>query len=141
MAQKQVISYPISAYQNPPINPQYYQPSVFNISAISMGQNTTVTTSVNHNYVVGQLIRLLIPQAYGSYQLNEQSGFVTSVPAVNQVVVNILSNNASPFINAGTNTPAQIVAVGDVNTGAQNANGPSHYSTILPGSFIDISPL
>ena len=134
---------PIAPESNPPINPQYYQPSVFNISAISLGPTTTVTTTVNHNYVVGQLVRLLISQLYGAFQLNEQSAYVISIPAANQVVLNLDSTKSNVFVanpSSGSTQP-QIVAVGDVNTGQINANGPSQVTTYIPGSFIDISPL
>ena len=62
MAQNSVISYPTPPYQNPPIEPQFYQPSAFVISAITLGPQTTITTTVNNNYVIGQLCRLIIPQ-------------------------------------------------------------------------------
>jgi len=75
-----VISYPIPPYSNPPIEPQNFKPSLFYITAISLGQITTVTTSVNNNYVVNQEVRLLIPNGYGSRGLNEQIGLVISIP-------------------------------------------------------------
>jgi hypothetical protein len=63
-----------------------------------MGVTTTVTTSANHNYVIGQNIRLIIPSAYGSFQLNEQEGFVISIPAVNQIELSINSQGFDSFI-------------------------------------------
>jgi hypothetical protein len=131
---------PIAPESNPPINPQYYKPSLFDISAISLGQTTTVTTSVNHNYVIGQVVRLLIPEFYGSFQLNGQQGNVIAIPAANQVTINIVSTNSNAFVIGPTTTPAQIAAIGDVNTGTINANGPN-ISTFIPGSFQDISPV
>jgi len=132
---------PIAPENNPPINPQYYQPSVFVISDITLGQNTTITTSVDHNYVVGQNVRLLVPPTYGTYQLSELSGYVISIPAADEVVVNINSTNMNAFIPtpAYGPTPPQIVAIGDVNTGQINT-GRSGNPTYIPGSFIDISP-
>jgi hypothetical protein len=133
---------PIPPESNPPINPQYYQPSVFDIAAISLGPSTTVTTTVNHNYVVGQRVRLLISIIYGSFQLNEQEAYVISIPASNQVVLNLNSTLSNPFVanpSSGTTQP-QIVAVGDVNTGSINPSGPSQVTTFIPGSFINISP-
>lgn len=134
---------PIAPENNPPITPQYYQPGIFDISAITIGPTTTVTTTVNHNYVMGQLVRLLISQLYGSFQLNEQQGTVVLIPSPNQVVLNINSTNADHFISnpsSGTTQP-QIVAIGDVNSGTINATGRSNTGTYIPGSFIDISPL
>lgn len=134
---------PIAPENNPPINPQYYLPSVFYITTLSFGDETTVTTSVPMNYVIGQLIRLLIPFPYGAQILNEQQGYVTSIPAPNQVVVSINSMQSDPFIASPVYgpTPPQIVAVGDVNTGTINLTGRSPTGTFVPGSFIDISPL
>lgn len=132
---------PIALYNNVPIEPQFYQPSQFFISAITLGQTTTVTTSVNNNYVIGQLCRLLIPNGWGSRGLNEQTGIVISLPAANQVELNINSIGVNPFINIGFPTKPQIVAVGDYNSGSINANGRSPTATFIPGSFENISPL
>jgi len=142
-----VISYPISAYQNPPIEPQFYQPSRFNIAAISLGSTTTVTTSVDNNYVVGQLVRFIIPQNFGTYQLNERKGYVLSLISSTQVLVDLNSIFMDPFIASPifpvgqSKTVAQILAIGDINTGTTNATGRTNQSTFIPGSFIDISPL
>lgn len=132
---------PIAPENNPPINPQYYQPRVYDISAISIGSTTTVTTTVDHDYVVGQLVRLLIPMIYGSFQLNEKLANVISVPSSTQVVLNLDSSLSNAFVanpTSGTTQP-QIVALGDVNSGQINT-GRSGNPTYIPGSFIDISP-
>lgn len=133
---------PIAPERNPAIEPEFYQPSVFTISALARGIQTTITTSVDHNYVVGQLVRLLIPSFYGSFQLNGQDGYVNSIPAANQVVVGINSTQANAFISSPTYgpTPPQIVAVGDVNTGPINSQGRRNNGTFIQGSFINISP-
>lgn len=132
---------PIAPENNPPINPQFYQPRVFNISAISTGVTTTVTTRTNHDYVVGQLTRLLIAQAFGSYQLNEKQAYVISIPATNQVVLDLDSTLASPFIYDPTSSVSQpqIIPIGDANSGQINT-GRTGNLTYIPGSFIDISP-
>lgn len=133
---------PIAPQNNPPINPQYYQPSQFFISAISLGVTTTITTSVNNNYAVGQVVRLLIPPTYGTYQLNEQTAQVINIPAANQVTLNINSKGYNAFIPSPAYGPTkpQIIAIGDVNSGVINASGRSSTGTFIPGSFIDISP-
>jgi hypothetical protein len=131
---------PTPPYNNPPIEPQYYLPSVFFISAVALGQVTTITTSVEHNYVIGQLVRLIIPFSYGCRQLNERQGYVVAVPSANQVLLDINSIGSDPFVSGFGTTMAQILAIGDVNTGAQNAFGRVNNGTFIPGSFIDISP-
>lgn len=136
-----VISSPFPAYQNLPIEPQFYQPSRFVISAITLGMTTTVTTTVNNNYTIGQQVRLIIPPSFGCRQLNEQSGYVLSIPNPNQVVISINSVGYDPYIASSAHTQAQILAIGDVNSGQTNSNGRNSNLTYIPGSFINISPL
>lgn len=131
---------PVPPYSNPPINPQYYEPSRFVISAITLGFTTLVTTSINHNYVVGQSVRLLIPFGYGAYQLNEVPGNVLSIPNPNQVVLDINSNGSDVFLPGSLKQNPQIVAIGDINSGTINQSR-STLGTFIPGAFIDISPL
>jgi hypothetical protein len=130
---------PIAAYNNLPIHPENYKPRFFFISALSLGRTTTVTTSENHNYVTGQECRLIIPPTNGCRQLNEVKGFVMSIPGLNQVVLDIDSSvNVDPFKTSSATTKPQILAIGDVNTGAIN-KGRTNNVTYIPGSFINIS--
>lgn len=134
------ISGPIPPYNNVPIQPQNYQPRRFVISDITLGQTTTITATTDMDYVVGQLIRLIIPPSYGSYQLNEKEGYVLSIPSSTQVVVSIdSSRNVSAFVNANQPTKAQILGIGDINSGVQNSNGRTSTGTYIQGSFINIS--
>lgn len=143
-----ILNGPQAPQSNPPIEPQYYQPSEFVITAISLGNPTTVTTAtspygVNNNYVVGQLVRFIIPPTYGSVQLNGQSGYVVGIPAMNQVNVNIDTTlNYNNFIASPSYgpTPPQLIPLGDVNTGTLNT-GRTGNGTTVPGAFINISPL
>ncbi len=135
------ISGPIALYNNVPINAQYFQPSQFFISTITLGQTTIITTTINHNYVVGQLVRLIVPEQNGTYQLNEQSGLVISIPNTNQVELNIDSTFYNFFQTSTYPTQPQIVAIGDLNSGKINNNGNLQTGTFIPGSFQNISPL
>ncbi len=135
-----VISYPIPAYSNVPIESQYYQPSQFFISDVTLGQTTIVTTTVDHNYVIGQQVRLLIPPSFGCIQLNNQTGFVIAIPASDEVELDIYSSGGDAYIASSATTKAQILAIGDVNTGVINTSGRMSTGTYIPGSFIDISP-
>ncbi len=141
-----VVSYPIPLYSNVPIESDFYQPSRFVISNITFGQTTTVTTSVDHNYVISQQVRLIFPPKYGCSQLNEAFGYVISIPEANQVVININSVGtdafvASPvFLPTQTRTQPQILAIGDISSGPINSSGRIQNITYIPGSFINISP-
>jgi len=123
-----------------PIEAQYYKPSRFVISAITLGVNTLITTTVDTNYLVGQVVRLVIPPSFGTRQLNEQQALVIGIPMPNQVIINIDSTLYDAFIASSATTQAQIMAIGDINTGHINPFGPYHTFTDIPGSFINISP-
>lgn len=135
-----VISYPIPAYSNVPIEPQFYSPSRFVISDITLGTTTLVTTTTDVNYVIGQQVRLIIPPTFGTRQLNEQTAYVLSIPASNQVLLDVNSLNMDVFISSSAATKAQILAIGDINQGQTNTM-PSNETTFIPGSFINISPI
>ena len=152
MAYFPIIGGPIAPFSNLPIEPQFYQPSQFVITGITLGGTTIVTmangtNSVIPNYVLGQLVRLIIPPKYGCRQLNEQQGYVISLPTTNSVEIGINSVGTDPFISNPTflpnqsQTPPQILAIGDGNSGVVNINGRTNTGTFIPGSFIDISPL
>jgi hypothetical protein len=137
-----VISYPVPLFANLPIHEEYYIPQRFVISAVGLGTTTTVTTTEDHDYVIGQECRLIIPPSFGCRQLNGLTGFVISIPATNQVVLNIdSSRNVDAYIASTATTVAQILAIGDVNLGATNSEGRRNNSTFIPGSFINISPI
>lgn len=135
------ISYPTPIFQNLPIQAQFYKPSRYQISDISTGLTTLVTTTEDHNYVIGQEVRLVIPPPYGIRQLNGQSGVIISIPQDDQFVLNISSQFVDPFINASDELQvAQVTAIGDFNMGQTNINGRNNQKTFIPGSFQNISP-
>ncbi len=131
---------PIPPYNNPNIEPQNFEPSRFVISDITLGSTTLVMTSVNHNYVIGNLCRLIIPKGYGCTQLNETQGYVLSIPSSTQVELLLNSSGGNAFISASLRQQPQILAIGDINQGVTNSNGRKSTGTFIPGSFINISP-
>lgn len=133
------ITGPIAPYQNLPIQPQNYQPRWFFIENVTRGVTTLVTTTVNHDYVIGQLVRLIIPFRNGIRQLNEVQGLVIEIPSPDQVVLNIDSQAMDAFVTSSARTQPQIVPTGDLNSGQVNT-GRTNNLTYIPGSFINISP-
>lgn len=143
VSERGVISYPAPIYQNVQIESNFYVPQRYVIDDITLGKTTTVITVDPHDYVVGQQVRFLIPANFGSYQLNDRSGYVISVPSPDQLVVDIdSSRNVNAFDVTATVTTAspQIIAIGDVNTGVINSAGRVSNGTFIPGSFINVSP-
>lgn len=141
-----VISYPIPAYSNVPIQPQNYQPRRFQISSITRGLTTVVTTTLDMNYVIGQLVRLIIPPTFGIRQLNEQEAYVVEIVSTNQVRLDIDSRGMDAFINSSATTKPQILAIGNINSGYVSSTGRSiptidgNTQIEIPGSFVNISP-
>lgn len=132
---------PNALFNNPPIKPQFYSPREKTITALTTGVTTAITTDGDNEYVVGQLVRLLIPSYYGSFQINGLLGYVIDKPASDEVIVDINSSGANAFIanpSFGPNLP-KIIPVGDINTGVVN-QGRNNNQTFIDGSFINISP-
>jgi len=121
--------------------PKYFKPRRFNITNVTLGIQTLITTSDNVDYVIGQNVRLLIPSGYGCIQLNESESFVIDIPSPNQVLLALdSSQNVDQYISAGLKQQPQINAIGDINSGAINACGNLHTSITIPGAYKNISP-
>ncbi len=131
---------PVPAYTNVPIEADFYLPRRFVISDIELGQTTTITTTEDMNYVIGQQIRLLIPSGFGCYQLNQKTGYVIDIPAADQVVVDLDSSvNVNEFTSSSNPNQPEIIPIGDINSGTTNL-GRTNNNIFIPGSFINVSP-
>ena len=127
--------------------PFLYAPGVADIAAISVGTTTTVSTTAPHNFVVGQEVAFRIPTYWGTVELNSlpnaplpgspKYGYVTAVNSTTQVVVNIDSTGYTAFTAPTVAqtllglAPAQILAVGDNNSGS---NQFGYQSPVINGS-------
>lgn len=104
---------------------------------------TWISTTNNHNYVVGQEVGFRIPSAYGTTQLNELPNNTIPGSPVYYYVTQVLSNtsfaialNSTGFTTFNTNETVaqmvgqslpQVVAVGDVNSGGTPYSGGALY--------------
>ncbi len=143
---------PAGAYVMKVLYPFLYVPEDNVTAFITLGATTTVTTTMYHNFEVGQEIAFRIPTVYGTTQLNSLPnvlipgspvyGYVTSVTDNWTFVCSI---NSSAFTAFNTNQPfptlgglnfPQVLAVGDVNSGGQSivAGGPLYPSPQFPTS-------
>lgn len=148
---------PSGAFVKKVLYPFLYLPGVNFIEAI----NTTtglITTTTNHNLVVGQQVAFRIPTAWGSTQLNSLPDNVIPgspiyfyVSAVNSNTTFTIANipagvtayNSNQTIASvpGLNFP-QVVAVGDVNTGGFAYTGGNLYpSPAFPTSSGGVSTI
>jgi len=95
-----------------------YQPAMRIISAITNANPAAITTTFDHDYTTGMIVRLIIPKGYGMLQANELSGSIT-VTADDAFTINIDTVDFDTFA-APTSLPlsaqsAQVVPVGEVN--------------------------
>ena len=113
--------------------PDLYFPGVKFLSAITTGTTTTISTTSQHQYVVGQEVAFRIPSVWGTIQLNSLPnlvipgspiyGYVVSVTDSQNFVVNIDStaytafNSNLTFASYPGEKFAQTVAAGDINSG------------------------
>lgn len=138
--------------------PFLYAPGASYISAITLGATTTIDTTSAHNFVVGQEVAIRVPEYWGTIELNSLPnnvvpgspiyGYVIAVTDYNTVVVNIDSSSYTafisnqPFADVSGQSFAQIVAVGDVNTGgvqisAGSALYPPPYTMPIASTRVD----
>jgi len=102
-----------SAITNP-----VYKPAVRDISAITQSLPATVTTSFEHSYLTGLIIRLYIPFDYGMQQINGFQGTIT-VTSSTEFTIDVDSTFFDAFV-IPTETPpqplgqvAQVVPIGE----------------------------
>lgn len=120
-----------------------YIPFTCDISEVTQGQTTVVTTSTDHGFIVGNTVTFSIPKQYGMRQLNGLKGYVLSTTS-DTLTVNIDSSLfdafSTPVITLPTVIdPAQVLPVGDGNSGYQVANV-SNPSLQIPGTYRNTYP-
>lgn len=108
----------------------------------SSNQQTVVTTSVDHGFVVGNVVQFFIPSQWGMTELNNLKGDVFGITS-NTITVDIDSSEFTPFITPVVTLPnivqsPQVVPVGDVNYGNY---APGRLPNLrIPGAFRNTYP-
>jgi hypothetical protein len=131
---------PVGALVKKVLFPFLYLPEDNVISAITLGNTTTIQTTMYSDYEVGQEVAFRIPALFGTTQLNSLPnnivpgspiyGYVVSITDNYTFVVNINSSAYTAFNNNPAVVPTnftlpQVVGVGDVNTGGLSINSTS----------------
>jgi hypothetical protein len=117
-------------------------PFVCNITAVTRGLPTFVTTDVTHGFVVGNTVYFSIPPQWGIPQLNGLTGLILAVTS-NTISVNIDSRNFDAFVTPIVTPPqvinaAQVLPVGDQNSGY--SVGATTPPLQIPGTFRNTYP-
>ena len=101
------------------LNPDF-QPAMRVIAAISISYPAIVTTTVNHLYVTGTIVRLVIPSACGMQQANNLTGAI-NVTGANTFEINIDTTLMDAFAipvapDPHENICALVIPVGEINS-------------------------
>jgi hypothetical protein len=118
-----------------------FYPFVCGISAISpQGAKTLVTTSINHQFVVGNQVFFQIPPQWGMRQLNGLTSYVSAIPAPNQITVVLNTSTFDPFVVPTPGPfividPAMVLPSGNQNTGQLYAGGVPLLPIEIPGAY------
>ena len=104
-----------------------FQPATRVIATISISYPAIVTTTVDHLYVTGTIVRLEIPEACGMQQANNLTGTIT-VAGANSFTIDIDTREFDPFfvppdVNTDpingvplyVNTCALVIPIGESN--------------------------
>jgi hypothetical protein len=86
-----------------------FYPALSYISAITLGNLTTVTFTEDHDFTVGEVISFRVSKQYGTVELNNQQATILTI-APTTITVSINSTNYTPF-NASPTNPQYLAVV------------------------------
>lgn len=105
-----------------------FQPAMRVITEITNSFPVVVTTSFEHQYQTGLIVRLIIPEGFGMTVINKFKGDITVISPT-QFTMNLDTTNLEPFtippyvvvngfyfVAGGQAGPAMSVPVGEVNS-------------------------
>jgi len=106
---------PAACYANPY---PAFQPAMRIITAITQSNPAVVTTSFNHQYVNGTIVRLDIPIANGMQEITGTIGiigttYILTVASPTTFSLNVDSTNFTPYVD---NECAMVIPVGEVTS-------------------------
>lgn len=98
-----------------------FQPALRLVTGITNGVTPTVTTSFDHNYEAGLIVRINVPAEYGMIQINGLTGQILTTPTTDTFTINIDTTAFDAFVNLGAiawyvNDTATVVPVGEINS-------------------------
>ncbi len=96
-----------------------FQPTLRIISAITNDNPALVTTTISHDYITGEIVRLKIPKGFGMQQANNLLGVVT-ITSPDEFTIDINTTRFEPFSPPfplpTAFTCAQVVPVGEISS-------------------------
>jgi len=106
-----------SCYANP--SPTY-QRAMRLISDITNAEEAVITTTFDHDYETGDIVRLMVPRANGMYEANQLVGTIT-VTSTTEFSIDINTTDFNAFTSIPNPSPlvnscAHVVPVGEINS-------------------------
>jgi len=91
-----------------------FQPANRLVTAVTQADPASVTTSFDHDYIVGTTVRFNIPESYGMYQLNHLVGEILTIPTSDTFTVSIDTRDFDVFSVPGSPKQyAQVTPIGE----------------------------
>lgn len=102
-----------------------YQPAMRIVTAITNANPAAVTTSFDHDYNTGMIVRLYVPKGYGMLQADRLEGTIT-VTGTTTFTIDIDTTLFDSFTTPGgspwyINSYSQVVPTGEINSTIANA--------------------
>jgi hypothetical protein len=111
----------------------YFYPRYRYICQITNAANAVVTTTVDHGYTIGQVVRMNVPEVFGMREMNGLQGTIIATPTPATFTLNIDSTAfaafAFPLTAIAPFTPATVVPFGDAAM--------TPYESILTGATLN----
>lgn len=98
-----------------------FQPAYRLITALTNANPVAVTTSFDHDFVTGEIVRIYVPTRYGMHEINHKVGTIT-VTGDTTFTVDIDTTQFTVFAEPVTSFQcAFVVPIGEVNSLLQGA--------------------
>lgn len=96
-----------------------YQPAMRVVTAITNSNPAAVTTSFDHNYIDGTIVRLHIPDGFGMMQVDHLYGIITvTSPTTFTIDINTIEFDqfSAPVTFPQSYQSATVVPIGEINS-------------------------
>lgn len=104
-----------------------FKPAMRIITAITNAYPASITTSFDHGYPTGIIVRVVLPINYGMPEINEKFGSII-VTGATTFDIDIDTRYFEPFVVPGSPTQyAQSIPIAEINSTVYHA-----YTNVLP---------
>jgi hypothetical protein len=94
-----------------------FQPSMRIIASITNAYNAVITTTFDHNYVSGEIVRIIVPPHFGMQQIDKQKGPITVLSSTTfsiPIDTRLYDVFSVPSTSPANKQYAQVVSIGEI---------------------------